>query len=223
MLKRIVLAVLLLAVTCSAGSWAAAPSTLWPPKIHMEAGVGFPQTDEFKYGWKAGLGCGGGIETGITKHVILGLDLDYNHHGLNGAHLLDDIKARLPEDVTVSETIVSGGSISVLTAMATVRLDLTTSSSITPYLRIGAGLGRVTVAKANWSLVLADTHRRILASNVTPFDHEDALATSIGAGVRQQPRGSKVGFTLEAGWVRIATENGSTQMVPVRAGFVLGF
>jgi opacity protein-like surface antigen len=222
-LKRIALAVLLLAVTCSAGAWAAASSALWLPKIHAEGGFGLPQQEEFKYGWKAGLGGGAGIETNVTKNLSIGFDFDYNHHGLNGERLIDDIRARIPEGMTVSETIVSGGSISIFTAMPTIRLDLTTSSSITPYLKAGFGFGRVTMAKANWSLVLADTSRRVLAYNATPLEYEDALATSIGVGVRQQPRGSKVGFTLEARWVRVSTMDGSTQMIPVRASFAIGF
>jgi opacity protein-like surface antigen len=235
-MKRITLAVLFLAVTFSTGSWAAASGTSWLPKIHVQGGFGLPQMADFKYGWKAGLGGGIGIEKAVAKNLSISLDVDYNHHGLNEEHftsdvisyVISDFKAHsgLTNDPVVSGVIINGGSASILTTMTTVKLDLPTSSSITPYLMLGAGLGRIMLSKSNLSFIVTFPGEGWSVPPlgfVTPFDDTYALATSVGAGLRQQPRGSRVGYTIEARWIRIASEGGATHMVPVRAGFVLGF
>lgn len=216
-MKRIALAVLFLALALSADSWAATSAASGPAQIHLEGGFGFPQApDDFSQYWKSGLGLGAGIEVGVGKHASIGFDLDYNHHGLDQNQIISEI----PRDLSVSGIIIRGGSASILTAMAALRLELPTPGGIAPYLKLGAGLGHVSQTEATMSFLVG---RDVWGDVVVPSRTDNHLATSVGVGLRERTRGSTIGYDVEARWVTIATEGKATQMVPVRVGLHFGF
>lgn len=227
-MRRIALAVSLLVMISSVDRCAAAPAQSRHPRIHLEGGLG--SAHDFNDGLKAGFGAGAGIEMGIRKRVSIGFDVDYNHHGLDEERLTSDIPKRLPanwEEPSVSGVIIHGGSLSVFTALATVKVDFPASASITPYLKLGAGYGQLSRSEQNVSFLAAykvrGTARSAIRSYEVPFASIGRLAASIGAGVRQQSPGSRVGYAIEARMVTISAEPEAAQAVSGRAGFVFGF
>jgi hypothetical protein len=214
--KRIALAIVSLAVTLPVGAWAAAPATPGPLLFHVEGGLGFPVApDGFKDYLKLGPGVGAGIEKGIGRNSSLCLDVDLNQLGLNK----DRIISELPKDLPISGVIIRGGSASILTVMAAIRMDLPTPGRFAPYLKLGAGLGRSSQAEANLSFLVED----FVFGGTAPARTDDQFATSIGVGLRERTPGSTVGYTLEARWVWISPQDEPTHMIPVRAGIHFGF
>ena len=222
-MKRIALAVLCLALVSCATSWAATTTTGWHPKVHAELGYGIPKTPAaFKDGWKGGLGVGGGIEGGLGKHFSLGLDVDYNHYGLNQDHLISEVRsaaARFTHSQPLSGFVVRGGAAYILTVMPTAKLQFPTAGRFAPYLKLGAGLGHVEQAKQDVSFEVGGG----AASVRLPSASGNRFASSVGVGVEERPQGSVLGYLLEARWVRIATKGKATEMIPIRLGLHFRF
>jgi hypothetical protein len=221
--KHIALTVLFLGLTFSACSWAAAPASLRFPRLHVEAGYGIPRTpDGFKDHWNSGLGVGGGIEAGVRKYVSVCFDADYNHHGANESRMISDFILK-GQRRPVSDVIINGGSTSILTLLAGLKLEIPSPVRIAPYLKLGAGLGHVSQLETDMAYLVGGSVR----SKTVPTVSEDMLfATSVGAGLQNWAPGSRIGYTIEARWVRIPKISGEStarQMVPVRAGLTFGF
>lgn len=213
-MKRITLAILILAVAFSASARAA--TTAAPAMVHVEGGYGFPQTpDAFKDSFKPGLGGGSGIEVAASKNLSICVDVDYNSHGLNKEHLVSVVSRGRP----VTGVIITGGSAYILTALTAVKLDFHLTRSLAPYLKLSAGIARVSLTDANVSFLLHGQPRE----GTLYFNPETWPAAAIGAGVRQQPPGSRVGYTLEARHVMVGPRDEMTRMTSVRAGIIVGF
>ena len=200
-MKRIIFSLFLLSVAIANAS---AQGTN-KPEFYANSGISFPTgPDEFTDYWRMGFNFGGGIGYSVSPNLTLVGYFDFNNFRF------DDDKFLRDYGFSGYGISISGGEASIITLSGNLKATLQTSpSSLHPYFCGGIGffkfsIGDVTVYEPG-------------GSATAEGDSESAFSVLFGAGI-DFVIGKRMDLFIEGKYAIGFTEDGSTQMFPIKLG-----
>lgn len=172
------------------------------PTFFVHSGATLP-TGEGADATNTGFNLGAAVDLGFAPGLAIQPAISYHRLGLDDESVLSAL------DIGGSGASVSGGTNSLLTAMANIKYTIPTAGSTQPYLLAGAGMTRL--GMSDLTVTVPGASLRIEAESVTKF------GVNFGAGL-DVAVAPTVGIFGQLTYAIAFTEDRTTRMIPLHLG-----